>query len=192
MIQEFKNEHHSDIVNVIYLSDGDGNNSMVFPYSFTRNMTSIALNKTKFGVTDAATKVSVLPEEPGLMSSRFSHNMFQASVTELVQEVTGARHIGYYFGNQVAIIQRLANRKDAATELPGLTEQLTKNGYVAISNLGYSNYYYVDVNVVSDKNEMAMFSSMNQDQLFRAFSYNQKKKANNKLIARQFAAEVAE
>jgi hypothetical protein len=192
IIKQFKNEHHSDIVNVIYLSDGDGNNSMVFPPAFMNNLTSASITRTKFGVTDATTKISVLPEQAGLSSGNYMFNMFQASVTELIQATTGARHIGYYFGQEAYILQRLAGREEFKKDFNNLAKQLKTTGFVAVPNLGYSNYYYVDTTVINDGSKCFMNAGMTQDQLFQAFSYNQKKKHNNKLIARQFAAEVAE
>jgi cobalamin biosynthesis protein CobT len=193
IIKHFKNEHHSDIVNVIYLSDGDGNQSMVFPYEFTRTITPYTVGKTKFGVTDPATKISVLPESTGVTSGNYRFNMFQAALTELIQETTGARHIGYYFGDYSNILDRVSHRPGVEkSKLPGLIDQLKKSGYVAVPNLGYSNYYYVDVAVINDTNKTVMNSTMTPDQLGVAFTANQRRKQNNKLIARQFAAEVAE
>jgi hypothetical protein len=72
-----------------------------------------------------------------------------------------------------------------------LTEQLRIQGYVATANIGYSNYYYVDIFSMNGTKDCVILPTMSKGDMLDRFMFNQRRKQTSKLIARQFAAEIA-
>ncbi|MGH7744655.1 MAG: hypothetical protein ACREQ5_07545 [Candidatus Dormibacteria bacterium] len=201
IIDQFKQTHHNDIVNVIYLTDGDGDGI---------NMPCVVVDEMQrlkkwvleaVVVKDPVTKqqLSTLntkkPWRPG-RASRDDTIMVQDIMMEMVSEVTGCRHLGYFIGDSSALRARLTKR--FAPDSPvhqKASKSLAKEGFAAVPMGGFHNYYLVNsenmaanttinVEAVSDAN----FSPKD---LSKFISNSQFDKKRARTILSKFAQEIA-
>ncbi len=95
MIKKFQRAHQLDVCNVVYLTDGEGGQDISYPttdnLAFDRNAVYYLIDKK----TQKKIKVSDTPWN------------LQAPITELVAEVTGCKHIGFYVGRERSIKQEM-------------------------------------------------------------------------------------
>jgi hypothetical protein len=184
IIDEFKNKHHVDITNVIYLSDGDG-------YGDIRNGENYSsvpydeLTKTRIGVRDFNSKIGVLTDNKNILS-------YQTALTRLVAETTNCRHIGYYFATYSHIRQRLIGNVDLKKNITEHSKFLDANGYISVPNLGYDNYYYVNTETMTYRGDMGYYPGYSAADMGKNFIDHQKRKMNSKMIIKEFAADIAE
>ena len=188
MIPAFQNKTHVDIVNVIYLTDGEGNNSVEFPNIFSK-YGGYQEQNVHIGFVDPITKKRVL------VNKKAFGNLHQAALTELVREATGCRHIGMFVGSSATISQRLTYIKgpDKSAE----KDCLNKNNYFKAPAHGYDSYYYI----VSK--EKSSIESFNKDELFalkkqftknelqKEFSNFLNSKKKNRALITAFATEIS-
>lgn len=184
IIDKFKDQHHVDITNVIYLSDGDGYGAMNLGREY--NATPYAeRNKTRIGFRDYRTKLAVLTDNNTPVP-------YQTALTKLVGMVTDCRHIGYYFGTSDEIENRIMANAELKDDYVEHVRFLDKNGFVAVPNIGYDNYYYVNKDQTTYRGELKFAQGTTAQQMGKQFIDHQNKKMNNKLIIKEFATDVAE
>lgn len=193
IIEEFKAEHRSDIVNVVHLTDGDGAMTMAFPESFSRTVSGSTYSNAgqwdryQFGLRDPKTKKMVLTKQAGQVQD-YRNNFFQSALTKLVSESTGARHIGYFFGARSEILERVSRTVKLGVQA---SKDLEQNGFLAAPVLGFDNYFFVDIANVAAPVIDRLYSSARVEELGKQFTDIQLKKAKAKMVARQFAGLVA-
>lgn len=184
VIRKFKEDHHNDIVNVIYLSDGDGVDELVGSREF-QQMDYNERRNTTIGFQDYRTKIKVLSDDKMGVP-------YQTALTKLIATVTGCRHIGYFFGSENEIQSKIRYNKDLQNGMTEHLKFLTNNGFVAVPNIGYDNYYYVNKDQMGYSGELKFYPGTSMDMIGEKFTEHQKKKMNSKLIIKQFAQDVAE
>jgi hypothetical protein len=186
IIEEFKNNHKVDITSVIHLTDGDGDGFISFGDEQGR-MSHSERQKTIFGLIDPKTKLSQLPDNT---ISPFVP--YQVALTKLVGQITGCRHIGYFFGDSAIITMKIGRNPTLAPKARELTKRLQENGWVSTPDLGYDSYYYIDTAKMTYKAELRVSVGMSQEAAQSSFNHHMNQKKNVKTIVREFAAEVAE
>ena len=184
IITAFQNKHQLDVCNVVYLTDGDGGNNLSFPTCDDSSLYDIRRQSVVY-LIDKKTKKKVKVEN--------SYNM-QSALTELVADVTGCKHIGFYVGNK-RFIQRdmkfLISYK-SPTEQDAIKKSFREHNYFAVDRLGYDNYFYVALptsNIVDE--ELVITSDMNKNKMAREFSKNLGSKKSNRLLLTKLAEELA-
>jgi len=184
IITKFQNAHQLDVCNVVYLTDGDGGSNLLFPTSDDSSLYDIRRQSVVY-LIDKKTKKKVKVEN--------SYNM-QSALTELVTDVTGCKHIGFFVGNKKAIqrdMKYLVNDKSPA-EQDAAKKTFREHNYFAVDRLGYDNYFYVALpssNIVDE--ELAITSNMNKNKMAREFSKNLGSKKSNRLLLTKLAEELA-
>ena len=184
IITKFQNAHQLDVCNVVYLTDGDGGSNLSFPTSDDSSLYDIRRQSVVY-LIDKKTKKKVKVEN--------SYNM-QSALTELVTDVTGCKHIGFFVGNKKAIqrdMKHLVNDKSPA-EQDAAKKTFREHNYFAVDRLGYDNYFYVALpssNIVDE--ELAITSNMNKNKMAREFSKNLGSKKSNRLLLTKLAEELA-
>ena len=192
LIKNFKNKTHVDIVNVIYLTDGEGGNSVVFPEMFYDYMYgSHRNNGFHVGFRDPDSKISVMD----------IGGHYQSTITTLMRQVTGARHIGYYVGTSNYIFAKLRgfvdtvgkkNVQQGAILDKELRDSLSDDGYFAFPSLGYDDYFYIPVKDSAVKDDqMVVRKNAPKGELLAAFVENQNKKHSNRAMCARFAKLIA-
>jgi hypothetical protein len=190
IVDKFKIAHRSDIVNVVYLTDGEGYNGFKFKdvpspkYDYSGPTMRIK-NKSVVYMVDPITKerIQLDPNNPA---------MTQRVVTEFVRKLTGCKHIGFYTGGKHDMNFVLRNSGLDELQITIMRKSLRENGYFAIPNIGYDNYFYVqasDSNVEDDDYQFT--EGMTKRRMATMFADAQASKRRNRSMASMFAKDFA-
>jgi cobalamin biosynthesis protein CobT len=185
IITAFQNKHQLDVCNVVYLTDGEGYNNLSYPPMDVNSGFYDDRRKSVTYLVDKKTKKKVKLENQYYM---------QAGITELVADVTGCKHIGFYVGNKKQIqrdTKYLINGK-SAVEQDAAKKCFREHNYLIVERLGYDKYFYVALpnsNIVDDK--LVITNDMNKNKMAREFSKNVGSKKSNRLLLTKLAEELA-
>jgi hypothetical protein len=185
IITAFQNKHQLDVCNVVYLTDGDGGNNLSYPPMSTESGFYDDRRKSVVYLIDKKTKKKVkLP----------NFHYMQAAITELVADVTGCKHIGFFVGNKKAIQRDMKYLVDGKSSLEqdAAKKCFREHNYLVVDRLGYDKYFYVALpnsNIVDDKLEIT--SDMNKNKMAREFSRTVGSKKSNRLLLAKLAEELA-
>jgi hypothetical protein len=185
IITAFQNKHQLDVCNVVYLTDGDGGNNLSYPPMSSDSGFYDDRRKSVVYLIDKKTKKKVkLPN---------FHDM-QSAITELVADVTGCKHIGFYVGNKKGIQRDMKHfvADKSHVEQDAAKKTFREHNYFVVDRLGYDKYFYVGLpstNIVDE--ELAITSNMNKNKMAREFSKNLGSKKSNRLLLTKLAEELA-
>lgn len=191
MIKKFRVDNKLDIVNVLYLTDGDGNTNLSVPES-VRNISWDVAKKATYYYIDKKTQRKVRKER---------YESEQSAITRLVKDITGCKHLGFYLVDKRTMRDQLATiDRDAEFGKNGYTtadvDKMRKcareNNFFAASNIGYDKYFYIGS---SNKNiteeELVITQDMTKNKMARTFSKTLSSKKSNRILVSQFAQELA-
>jgi hypothetical protein len=185
IITAFQNKHQLDVCNVVYLTDGEGGNNLNYPPMSTESGFYDDRRKSVVYLIDKKTKKKVkLP----------NFHYMQAAITELVADVTGCKHLGFFVGNKKSIQRDMKYLIDGKSSLDQDTarKNFREHNYFVVDRLGYDKYFYVALpnsNIVDDKLEIT--SDMNKNKMAREFSRTVGSKKSNRLLLTKLAEELA-
>ncbi len=185
IITAFQNKHQLDVCNVVYLTDGDGGNHLSYPPMSSDSGFYDDRRKSVVYLIDKKTKKKMkLPN---------FHDM-QSAITELVADVTGCKHIGFYVGNKKGIQRDMKYfvADKSHVEQDAAKKTFREHNYFVVDRLGYDKYFYVALpnsNIVDDKLEIT--SDMNKNKMAREFSKTVGSKKSNRLLLTKLAEELA-
>ena len=184
MITKFQNANKLDIVNVLYLTDGEGSNGLTFPYD-PENAAAPYYSK---GV------VYLIDKKSG-KKIRVDDREFQPAITQLVADVTGCKHLGFYLLEHMSSLRhkmKQASYTMQVNEAAAAAKCVKDNNFFTAKALGYSKYFYV---FSSDKNitdeELKVTADMTKSKMAAAFNKLQNGKKSNRLLVSKFAEELA-
>lgn len=185
MIKKFKREHNLDIVNVLYLTDGEGNqNSIIYP-------NQVNLNESTVYFIDKETQIKIKRPK--------GHHVEQAVITQLIQEVTNCKHIGFYLCDMKLMKDLLffikesrENRGLTENEIQQMYKSANQNKFFSCPNIGYDKYFYIRSsrsNIFDDELDITL--EMSQETIQNTFSNFQINKRNNRILLSKMAEEIA-
>jgi hypothetical protein len=185
IITAFQNKHQLDVCNVVYLTDGDGGNHLNYPPMSTDSGFYDDRRRSVVYLIDKKTKKKV---------KLANHYYMQAAITELVADVTGCKHLGFFVGNKKAIQRDMKYLIDSKSSLEqdAARKNFREHNYFIVDRLGYDKYFYVALpnsNIVDDK--LTITSDMNKNKMAREFSRNVGSKKSNRLLLTKLAEELA-
>ena len=185
IINQFKSKTHVDIVNVVYLTDGEGGLGISMPELYRQYY--VGGPDINVGFVDPATKMRVMVKQTG------NGNRYQAALTELIRQSTDCRHIGFYIANLHVQTRQAADMSDDAEVVKKLKKSLKEDGYFMYPNLGYDSYYYIVIRSGGVKDETLSENTRNltKSELQKAFDNVQQKKHSNRALVASFAQEIA-
>ena len=181
MIIKFQRDHQLDVCNVVYLTDGEGGERLSYPVS--NYEAYVERRKSVVYLIDKKTKKKV----------KLDYNM-QAALTELVADVTGCKHMGFYVGNKKAFQRDMRYIVDGKTlaEQDAAKKSLREHNYFIVDRLGYEKYFYValpSTNIVDE--QLTITKDMNKGKMAKEFSKNVGSKRSNRLLLTKLAEELA-
>jgi hypothetical protein len=185
IITAFQNKHQLDVCNVVYLTDGDGGSNLSYP---------LVSNDSGFYDDRRKSVVYFIDKKTKKKVKLSNYHTMQPAITELVADVTGCKHIGFYVGNKKAIqrdVKYLVSDK-SSIEQDVAKKTFREHNYFVVDRLGYDKYFYVGLpstNIVDDK--LAITSDMNKNKMAREFSKNVGSKKSNRLLLTKLAEELA-
>ena len=175
MINKFRAKHKLDIVNVIYLTDGEGSDGVLLPYS----------RKGVVYLIDKKTKKKI----------RVDGNT-QAALTQLVREVTGCKHLGFFLATKNDVSRLCKDLEWSKTidyqKAREIKKQFREEKFVAIQNLGYDQYFYIQsANGAIAEDEMQIVAGMTKNKMANEFSKSVSSKKSSRALVTQFAEEIS-
>lgn len=182
IIDAFKAKHKKDIVNVIHLTDGDGDCSVFkFPEYGVRN--------TPDGVLYFVDKKTKKKIKVGL-----GHESIQTAVTDLVAQVTGCKHIGFRLMDPRStrnIMRRLSYDR-SVKEYAEIRKSYKEHNFLQTKSHGYSKFFYIGAsysNISEDKLEID--SGMTKSKIASLFKKTLSSKRSNRILVSKFSEEIA-
>ena len=181
MITRFQRHHQLDVCNVVYLTDGEGGADLSYPqqdsFVFDRNAV--------YYLIDKKSKKKIKMESP------WAH---QKAITQLVADVTGCKHIGFYIGNPKAIKRDMKYLIGDKTfdEQQAIRSSFNRHNFFTTKNLGYEKYFYVGLpsdNVTDEK--LKITQDMSKNKMAKVFGDNLNSKRTNRLLLSKLAEELA-
>jgi len=184
MIKKFQSSNKLDIVNVLYLTDGSGSSNLCFPNDPSDPSMYNRYWKGVVYMIDKKTGKKIRIEGD-----------HQSALTQLVADVTGCKHLGFYLvegRNYLRSYARSAMSSMTANEHDNALKSIKNNGFFSAKSLGYSKYFYV---YASSKNitdeELQVTADMTKSKMAAAFNKLQNGKKSNRLLVSKFAEELA-
>jgi hypothetical protein len=183
MINKFRAKHKLDIVNVIYLTDGIGQNGIIMPLAYPYGVIYLVDKKTKKKIRVNGNAVNI-------------NGNVQTALTQLVREVTGCKHLGFFLTNKTdlnRLCRELAwSRKMSLHEICELKKQFRDEKFFAMSNLGYDQYFYIQsAKGAITEDKMEINSSMTKSKMANEFSKSVNSKKSSRALVTQFAEEIS-
>jgi cobalamin biosynthesis protein CobT len=171
LIENFKKDRQVDVVNVIYLTDGDGTSGIQFSHSYSSS-------KKRYFLVDQKTK-----QKKEVSSSLKTQ---QKNLVEFVRELTGCKHIGFYLATDSYI-------KSMISEDATMNKFYKENGYVSKPHIGYDMYYYMRTKASNiQDSDFEIDGKMTNTKISNLFSDAQQDKKRNRALVMSLAKELTE
>lgn len=176
MINNFRAKHKLDIVNVIYLTDGEGGDGIQLPRTPRESVCYLVDKKTKKKIRNEGS--------------------VQAVLTQLVRDVTGCKHLGFFLATKNDV-RRICkdleySRKIDLLQSKNFKKQFREEKFVTIPNLGYDKYFYIQSATGSiQEDEMSIDGSMSKNKMANEFSRSVNSKKTSRALVTQFAEEIS-
>ncbi len=186
IITRFQKQHQLDVCNVVYLTDGEGNGGDL--YYPVNSQTSESMYKERDPVIYLVDKKSKKK-----IKMHHRHDM-QSAITQLVGDVTGCKHIGFYVGQDRNIKSELKHRSYG---LDFVTQQEMKvsyrtNKFFTMKTLGYDKYFFVGLPAANVQDEkLTINDKMTKSKMAKVFGDNLNSKRTNRLLLTKLAEELA-
>lgn len=187
IVPEFKRSRKIDVMNTIFLTDGEGveclsmisdsNSPVSFRYLARDNLYNLVLRDRETNITVTA--------KPG--------EQVTSALLRMLQARSNTNLVGYYITNRSV--------KNSATHIAAtygnpvtpesVTESMKKTKFYSVKNVGYDEYFVVqskDLEIQEDK--LQVEGNQKRDYL-RAFIKNQKSKIINRVLLNKFIEQIA-
>lgn len=189
MIENFRNNHKLDIVNVIYLTDGYGGNCFTFNGVPQNDMYAYRDKEKK---THKVIMVDPKTKQKIEFDGRYGNQ--QSKMTTFVAEITGCKHIGYYICNQTEARRELRSymARSDEREADRAQKSFKLNKFFGVPHLGYHKYFFIAMpkqNVTDEDYDIE--DSWTNRRMATAFKKAQDGKKRNRMLVNQFTEEIA-
>jgi len=176
LIESFRSKFRSDIVNVVYVSDGDGDASAYINHGYERiDRGSKIILREK----NSNEKVFYRCEERAYS--------LQNSITELVRKATGVQHIGFYLCHSHRDFSHKLQKDDASKSC----SRFRADGFVELPSMGYDSYYFINQSFNKKGDKYVIEKDDNASKTAKKFAKAQTNKHAARSILSKFAKQVA-
>ena len=183
IVTKFQRDNKVDVCNVVYLTDGEGRMNLVHPQ--TTNWSEVL--KSVVYLVDKKTKKKIKLPHSGASA-------YQSAITQLVADVTGCKHIGFYLGDQKYYRENFKHLMYGKSyeESRLAHKSFKENNHFVTSNIGYEKYFYVvlpNTNITDQK--LVITGDMTKNKMVREFTKTVNSKKTNRLLLTKLAEELA-
>jgi hypothetical protein len=190
--ENFKKNTNVQILNTIFLTDGDGYDNIQI-YGDSTDGTYMGSHPIPWGgivtVEDQLTKKRVVKKP---------HSDFFSSMLELYRNATGSKVIGYYLMERMSkgkLASKFYGTKQTGNFEKQYNEQFVAHKYFSIKNTGYDVFYMLPANELEIENtnmdDYVTDGKQNKRTLLTAFKKMQKKKNVSRVFINQFVQEIS-
>ncbi len=190
VLDQFKETHKLDVVNAMYLTDGDSTDEpQVIKDDMSRSSFAYINNKYEkvkriVKIVDSKTKVAMT------VSASDDYLSAQQLFTMMVQKITGCVNIGFYIGKSQTIKYRMRRDADGVDAITrrAMTQSLRENKFYASNNQGFASYFNVCVrseNINEDSYTVTATNTLDKKavkKLTTEFSKNQNDKKSDRIF----------
>ena len=193
IITKFQKLHQLEVCNVVYLTDGMGNQNRVrFPQNSAIELNHGFINKS---ISDAVVYVVDKKTQKKIkFETRYPDQEMQTRLTQLVADVTGCKHIGFYIMHRKELSRAVRDYlpNGSFQEIETAKKSIRENNFFSCANLGYEKYFYVGLPSDNVKDEaLQITQEMNKSKMAKVFSNTLTSKRTNRLLLTKLAEELA-
>lgn len=191
-IPKFKEMYKLDIINTIFLTDGEGNHTdnIVTPEG-NKNANSYYgigyRQPANIVVTDPKTRISGYAKP---------HQPISAALLDLLRKNTGTNLVGYYIMPKISrgYVHRVLETSGLTfiEDTNNVVSKMRKDKFYSLSTYAYDKYFLVSSDdLIIDDEEMIVTSDTSKKDLMKAFIKNRKSKLMNRILLNKFIEEIA-
>jgi len=194
MVKQFKSSYKLDVVNTVFLTDGESNEtSLKFSSDPKRGTESIGqsyyrLNESNVIIRDMKTMTEAKKPAGADMT---------IGLLNMLKALTGVNTIGFFLTDARMIRRTVSSRADKCAakimDMDAKIREFKKTKFFLISNAGYDDYYIIpggdDLQVKED--DLDVDSKSSKSELKSAFMKLQKSKNVNRVLLNRFVDKIA-
>jgi hypothetical protein len=187
VINDFRAKHKLEIVNTVFLTDGDGNG-----FNGVENETFVGTGwrkSRKFFYTDRETGKTIDIDPYGWGGSSTN----TSNLLKLLKEKTGCNLVGFYLMSESFnyFCRRFNINYGSADYLAKVKKFYNENKFYPIKSEGYDEYYVINAAALREtKNDLEINSKGTTRSMAKAFSKFAQKKTVNRVLLRNFIDKV--
>jgi hypothetical protein len=187
IVPEFKRVNKIDVINTIFLTDGDGceiNGTYNQESKFLSLRQSAGSALYNLVLKDPETNISVTAKPGELVTS---------ALLRMLKARSGTNLIGYFITNRnvKTTSVNIATTYGHNITPESISEYLKKSKFYSVQNVGYDEYFVVqgkDLEIQDDRLEV---EGNNKRDYLKAFMKNQKAKIINRVLLNKFVEQIA-
>ena len=182
IINDFRAASKADVVNVVYLTDGVGDNTWSIPVR-SKFVNGVRKDPVVYIIDKKSKKKKRI--------SNFSYGL-QPDLTAFVRDITGCKHIGFYLVNRSALTREVRNVGGNFDDMKKMRECVRNNNFFSTATLGFDSYFYVGIDSTNiDDGKLAVTDKMTKAKIASEFKKFQRGKSSNRVLVSRFASEIA-
>jgi len=199
IVPEFKKAYRLDVVNTIFLTDGEANDTDMIVVVDEKNgenrsygrMLSSEYNVTKY----KGYNVILNDKETGKVGYAKPREPMTTALLRLLKERTGTNLVGYYISSYTSkngVKGFLSAAGQSVDNVDAIHSFMRKNKFYDLQDAGYDKYFLVNnKDLIVENSELSVEKDSSKKDIMRAFITNQKKKLINRVLLNKFIAEIA-
>ena len=186
-VDHFKKANKIDVMNTIFLTDGEGTESLTFVDRENR--------PTHFKSVASQNRYNVVlrDRETGLTVSAKPGEKVTSALLRMLKARTNTNLVGYFISNRAlkSTVINLCNEYGTYVPVDTIQENIRKNKFFDLQGIGYDSYFVIlgkDLEILSD--ELEVESNVKRE-VMKAFIKNQKRKLINRVLLNKFIERIA-
>jgi hypothetical protein len=199
IIPEFKTAYRLDVVNTIFLTDGEANDTDMLVVIDEKNgeqrsygrMISSEYNASKH----KGYNLIITDKETGKVGYAKPREHMTTALLRLLKERTGTNLVGYYISSYTSrngIKGFLGTAGQPTENVDSIYTFMRKNKFYDLKDAGYDKYFLVNnKDLIVENSELSVEKDSSKKDIMKAFITNQKKKLINRVLLNKFIAEIA-
>jgi hypothetical protein len=201
IVPKFKRDYKLEIVNVVYLTDGDGSsvNKVHNKYRGSYGLLEGISIDFKNPPADYNVGNSLIIRDPvtkyeSKMESRYGGES-TSKYLEILKERTDANIVGFYIlgGREYHSAINKYHREKDPYKIAKLKEDFRKNNYDIVTNSGFDEYYLIKAEGMDtdEDTEFSVKDNASTRQLATAFSKYANNRVNNRIVLNRFIETIS-
>lgn len=188
VVNAFRKKHKLEVVNTIFLTDGDSKPIMSVVSS--DNQMSRMYRRKHFIIRDDKMKKEyAMPKNVSHLSS--ADDAVTSALLKILHDHTGSNLIGFFIQTPYGFGTTL-NRYVPENRREEARKSWSSNKFVAINTAGYDQYYVINVSALKTNDaNLKIEEGMTRGRIAQAFSRFSEKKTVNRVLLRQFIEKIA-
>lgn len=190
IVPKFQKKYRLQIVNTVFLTDGDGNNQRAYysenPEKFSSTMTISCGNKDVVIIRDTVTKNEVKV----FMTGQNYNTGFTNGFVTLLRKRTNSNVVGFYViaGREFG---QAAIKWFKSEEVEKVKEEFKKERFVVLEDSGFDEYYFLHSNKMDTDDEgFDVDANVTQRGLVSAFTKYAGNKVANRVVLNRFIGMI--